>query len=156
MDNFDLVKRLLALPWYNLILISLLIVPLFIGAWSALLSSLNLNLNDNQKRRAVLVFIGIYLVGLFVGKIGYEHQQSSFASKVRTAVMLDLKSNGGIMGFKKIRERHPSFTEELLTQLAENFPGDFEVTSIADPSDPSRIKQDPHDPFGLKFRSSPM
>ncbi|WP_205513953.1 hypothetical protein [Longitalea arenae] len=149
-DNFDLVKKLLALPWYNLILISLLILPLFIGAWVSLLSSLNIVLKDNQKKSIVLLFIGIYSIGLVVGKIGYNIEQSTSLGKVNEAVKLDLRANGGVMGFKRIRERHPSYTEELLYKVAENFPNDFEITPIADPNDP--VKRDLTDPFGLKLR----
>jgi hypothetical protein len=151
-DNFDLVKKLLALPWYNLILISLLIIPLFIGAWTTLLSSLNVVLSDRQKKLIVALFICVYTIGLIIGKVGYDKEQASNINKVVDAVKLDLKSNGGILGFKRIRERHPSFTEDLLYKIADDFPKDFEVTPIADPSDPTRVKRDPTDPFGLKLR----
>ena len=151
-DNFDLVKKLLALPWYNLILISLLIIPLFIGAWVTMLTSLNIALTDRQKKIVVVLFIGVYGIGLVVGKMGYESEKSSNLTKIANVLKLDLKSNGGLMGFKKIRERHPSFTEEFLYQVADTFPNDFEVTTIADPSDPAKVRRDPTDPFGLMAR----
>jgi len=151
-DNFDLVERLLTLPWYNLILISLLIIPLFIGAWGTLLSSLSIALNEQQKKRAVLIFIGIYSVGLIVGKIGYDKAQVNKVREISETLKRDLESNGGIMGFKRIRERHPSYSEDMLYKIAERFSKDFQVAPIADPADQTR--RDQGDPFGLSLRNS--
>jgi len=151
-DNFDLVRKLLDLPWYNLILISLLIIPVFPGAWITFLNALRVRLTNPQKQRLVLVFIGIYVIGLTIGKIGYENENNTNLAKIKEAVLLDLKSNGGILGFKRIRERRHFLTEDMLYKIADLYPKDFEVTPIADPSDPTKIRRDVTDPFGLKLR----
>jgi hypothetical protein len=149
-NNFDLVQQLLALPWYNLILISLLVIPLFIAAWITLLTSLNITLTEPQKKLWVGIFIGVYTLGLVVGKYGHEREQKAQLAEVAETIRLDLQSNGGIMGFNKIREKHPAFTSELLYRVADTYSKDFEVTSIGDPSAPTR--RDPSDPFGIMLR----
>lgn len=71
-ENFDLVQKLFELPWYNLILISLIIIPVFIGTWASLINSFSLNLNDKQKRTLSTTFIILYIIGVIVGKIGHN------------------------------------------------------------------------------------
>ncbi|MCC6182925.1 MAG: hypothetical protein IT237_13940 [Bacteroidia bacterium] len=149
-DNFDLVKKLLYLPWYNLILLSLLVIPIFIGAWTVLFSTFKLDLSDNQKKYFALCFILVYIIGLTIGKVGHDKEQSANISKTIEALKVDLKSNGGLMGFRRIRERHPSYTEDLLYQIADNYPNVFGVTPIADPNDSK--SRDKDDPFGLILR----
>lgn len=149
-DNFDLIKKLLDLPWYNLILLSLLLIPIFIGAWTTLFSTFKIDLSDSQKKYFVLCFVLLYITGLTIGKIGHDRELLVNNSKTIEALKIDLKSNGGLMGFKRIRERHPSYTEEFLYKTADSYPDVFGITPIADPNNDKLRDKD--DPFGLVLR----
>lgn len=149
-NNFDLVKKLLDLPWYNLILISLLVIPLFIGAWTVVLNTFSLAVTPQQKRRFALSFILVYVLGLTIGKIGHERDEAARLKKTVETIKADLRSNGGLMGFKRIRERHPAYNEEMLYRIADLYPEIFGVTPIAHSSDPKL--RDTEDPFGLVLR----
>ncbi len=151
-DNFDLVKKLLDLPWYNLILISLLIIPIFIGAWTVVLTTFNLAVTDKQKKYFALSFVIIYIVGLTIGKIGHDKEEISKLNKTVETLKADLKTNGGLMGFKRIRERHPSYNEEMLYKIADLYPTILGVTPIANATDPKL--RDAEDPFGLILREA--
>lgn len=151
-DNFDLVKKLLDLPWYNLTLISLLIIPIFIGAWTIVLSAFNLAVTDKQKKYFALSFVLVYIVGLTIGKIGHDKEEIKMLNKTVEALKVDLKSNGGLMGFKRIRERYPSYNDEMLYKIAHLYPTVFGVTPIAHANDPKL--RDADDPFGLILRET--
>lgn len=149
-ENFDLVQKLFELPWYNLILISLIIIPVFIGTWASLINSFSLNLNDKQKRTLSTAFIMLYIIGVVVGKIGHDREQDKNSKQMVEALKADLKSNKGILGFRRIRERHPSYDENSLYKIADQYPGIFGITPIADPNN-NQLK-DKDDPIGLVLR----
>lgn len=141
-DNFDLVQKLLALPWYNLILISLLIIPLFIGAWVTLLSSLNITLSETQKRNLALFLIAIYSVGLIIGKIGHDNAENKKFNQVASILERDIKTNAPqtkVMGFKRILVKHPKFDKELIFTIEDKFPEKFEIVTLTDTTDPAGL-----------------
>jgi hypothetical protein len=141
-DNFDLVQKLLALPYYNLILISLLIIPLFIGAWVTLLSSLNITLSETQKRNLALFIIAIYSVGLIIGKIGHDNAENKKFNQVASILERDIKTNAPqskVMGFKRIIFKHPKFDKELFFTIEEKFPEKFEIVVLTDTTDPAGL-----------------
>ncbi|BFO67411.1 hypothetical protein [Chryseobacterium sp. KCF3-3] len=149
-ENFDLVQKLFELPWYNLILISLIIIPVFIGTWASLINSFSLNLNDKQKRTLSTTFIMLYIIGVVVGKIGHDREQDRNSKQMVETLKADLKSNKGILGFRRIRERHPSYDENSLYKIADQYPGIFGIAPIADPHN-NQLK-DKDDPIGLVLR----
>ena len=151
-DNFDLVKKSLDLPWYNLILISLLIIPIFITAWNSVIPTIFGSITDSQKRIFGVTFVLVYFIGLTIGKIGHDKDHENYINKVIVNLKNDLNSNGGILGFKRIRERHPSYDEKMLYQIADDNPSIFLVTPIADATNPALRDKD--DPFGLKLQTN--
>lgn len=149
-NNFDLVKKLLDLPWYNLILISILIIPFFITAWTALLTSLGITISDQQKKVVVLVLIGFYCVGLSIGKIGHDNEENKkwtdIAQKIETDILSE-NSTYRLLSYGKLKFKNPTFTNEDLNTVAMKFPDKFSIVSMGQAGD--LTKQDVTDPVGL-------
>ena len=149
-NNIDLVKKLLELPWYNLILISILIIPLFIASWTTLITSLNVNLSDQQKKIVVLVFIVLYSLGLTIGKIGHDKEDdkkwSGMAQKIETDILTS-NPTYKVLSYGKLKFKNPTFSNDDINNVAKRFPTKFSIVSIGDATDLS--KQDASDPVGL-------
>jgi hypothetical protein len=149
-NNFDLVKKILSLPWYNLILISILMIPVFIGAWVSLLNTLSITLSESQKKVVVLSFIALYSIGLIVGKIGHDKEEKDKNDLIVQTLKLDLKEAGGLLGFQRIRFKHPSYDDKTLYFIADKYSSTFSIEPIADIN--NMAVRDKDDPIGLKLR----
>lgn len=149
-NNFDLVKKLLDLPWYNLILISLLVIPVFIGVWTTLASTLNISLSDRQKKNVILCFILLYAAGVIIGKIGHDNETRQYYARLAKGIEAKIKKDFAVykvITYGQIKLAYPKVTNESLNILIDNYPDVFEIVSIGDKTDLTKVLAS--DPVGI-------
>jgi len=143
MDKIDLIKSLLSLPWYNLILISLFIIPIFLSAWTTVFTTFLPNLTDKQKGIFTIVFVVIYCFGLTIGKAGVDKEREQFYAKYGVAIERKINNDFKlyhIITFNQIRVAYPKVSISDIETIAELYPDKFEIVGIADKDDPRGLK----------------
>ena len=130
-SNLDLVEKIAQMPWYYLIIGSLIIIPVLLGSWIIVLNQMGGAFNDKIKKIFALALILLYITGIIILKKGNEKEA---AYKVATnEIKAELNQrNWTMIGFKRIRQNFgkPEYTDNFLKKLADKSNGLFRTTVL--------------------------
>ena len=132
-SNLDLVEKIAQMPWYYLIIGSLIILPILIGSWLLVLNQLGSVINENGKKIFAIIFLLLYTVGIIVMKNGNAKESAN-----KTAVSeIKAELNGRkwtMIGFNRLRNNlsRPEYTDIFLERLIPASNGAFRKVTLVD------------------------
>ena len=132
-SNLDLVDKIASMPWYYLILGSLIIIPIIIGSWIIVLNQLGAGNDKKLKKIFGIIFLSIYIIGLIILKIG-NAKEVRF-KEASGEITGELNTRGWtVIGFQRLRENldNPEYTNEFLKKLIKKSSGRFHKTELLD------------------------
>lgn len=156
--SFDEASQIFSLvensSFYELVLITLILLPLYLGSWIYILNQYNIK---GKKRPLILSSLMIvYVAGVFLYKVGYEDRLKD------TEVQLESKYNFAkskiinflnytepgikdsiweIVGFNETKRKIDSrYTDEFLESLIDRYPEVFQRIQLHSKDDPKGLK----------------
>ena len=131
--NLELVDKIAQMPWYYLIIGSLIILPILIGSWILVLNQLGSGINQRGKKNFALVFLLIYTTGIIVSKNG--NAKEAIIKEAISDIKSELKNKGWTMiGFQRVRNNlsRPDYTDIFLKKVISASNGLFHTTKLID------------------------
>lgn len=114
---------------FDILLISILLLPLYLGAWLVILDSV-LSISTEQKVWVLVVLFALYVVGIVLMKVGAGKEDKRRRTGIRIRNYLIGRGNTAI-SFGRIRDKiDSSYSDDFLISVIDLFPDDLRLARI--------------------------
>ena len=114
---------------FDILLVSILLLPLYLGAWLVILDSV-LSIGTEQKVWVLVVLFALYVVGIVLMKVGAGKEDKRRRAGIRIRNYLVGRGNTAI-SFERIRNViDSSYSDDFLESVIDLFPDDLRLARI--------------------------